>query len=117
MSKREPLRVAVIGGGFCGAFFAAQLAEYSTVPLAISVIEPRARLGGGIAYSSEDPAHRINVPASRMVLFAERPEDFNAWLRRGTELDDDPEAVWQDGAVFPRRAAFGRYVAELIAIR
>ncbi len=112
-----PLRIAVIGGGFCGAFFAAQLAEYSTTPLAISVIEPRARLGGGVAYSSEDPAHRINVPASRMTLFPERPNDFDTWLRQGGELQDDPEAIWQGSTAFPRRAAFGRYVAELIATR
>ncbi len=112
-----PLRVAVIGGGFCGAFFAAQLAEYSTTPLAISVIEPRARLGGGVAYSTEDPAHRVNVPASRMTLFPENPNDFDSWLRQGAELEDDPEAIWQGGAAFPHRAAFGRYVAELIASR
>jgi uncharacterized NAD(P)/FAD-binding protein YdhS len=112
-----PPRVAVIGGGFCGAFFAAQLAAYSTTPLAISVIEPRPRLGGGVAYSSEDPAHRINVPASRMTLFPERPNDFDDWVRQGDALDDDPEAIWQGGAAFPRRAAFGRYVAELIASR
>ena len=117
MEDAPPLRVAVVGGGFCGAFFAAQLAEYSTTLLAISVIEPRARLGGGVAYSSEDPAHRINVPAARMTLFPERPNDFDSWLRRGSELQHDPEAIWQGGAAFPRRAAFGRYVAELIASR
>jgi uncharacterized NAD(P)/FAD-binding protein YdhS len=115
--RSAPLRVAVVGGGFCGAFFAAQLAEYSTTPLAISVIEPRARLGGGVAYSSEDPAHRVNVPASRMILFPERPNDFDSWLRQSDELRDDPEAIWLGGAAFPRRAAFGRYVAELIATR
>ncbi len=115
--NNAPLRVAVIGGGFCGAFFAAQLAAYSTTPLAISVIEPRPRLGGGVAYSSEDPAHRVNVPASRMTLFPERPNDFDDWVRQGDALDDDPEAIWQGGAAFPRRAAFGRYVAELIASR
>ncbi len=112
-----PLRVVVIGGGFCGAFFAAQLAEYSITPLAISVIEPRARLGGGVAYSTEDPAHRVNVPASRMTLFPDNPNDFDSWLRQGSELEDDPEAIWQGGAAFPHRAAFGRYVAELIASR
>jgi uncharacterized NAD(P)/FAD-binding protein YdhS len=110
----RPARVAVIGGGFCGAFFATQLARHSTRPVIISVVEPRAVLGGGVAYSSQDPAHRINVPASRMILFPERPTDFDEWFRRGEEFDADPEALWGDGA-YPRRAAFGRYVAELVA--
>ena len=117
MTANDTKRIAVIGGGFCGAFFAAQLAQYSTTPLAISVIEPRARLGGGVAYSSEDPAHRINVPASRMTLFPEIPDDFDRWLRQGGALQDDPEAIWQGGSAFPQRAVFGRYLAELIAAR
>jgi uncharacterized NAD(P)/FAD-binding protein YdhS len=107
----------VIGGGFCGAFFAAQLAQYSQYPVTISVIEPRAMLGGGVAYSSTDPAHRINVPASRMTLFPENPLHFDEWFRRGGELDTDPDAIWHDGNAYPRRAAFGRYVAQIVASR
>jgi uncharacterized NAD(P)/FAD-binding protein YdhS len=110
-------RVAVIGGGFCGAFFAAQLAHYSRHPVRVSVIEPRAALGGGVAYSTSDPAHRINVPASRMILFPERPADFDGWFRRGGGLEADPEALWADGAVYPRRAAFGRYIEQILERR
>jgi uncharacterized NAD(P)/FAD-binding protein YdhS len=112
-----PARVAVIGGGFCGAFFAAQLAEFSRHPVTISVIEPRAMLGGGVAYSSTDPAHRINVPASRMTLFPETPAHFDEWFRRSGELETDPEAIWRDGNAYPRRAIFGRYVAQIVASR
>jgi uncharacterized NAD(P)/FAD-binding protein YdhS len=111
--------VAVIGGGFCGAFFAAQLAHYSRHPLSISVIEPRDALGGGVAYSTPDPAHRINVPASRMILFPESPADFDDWFRRrgglaASGLEADPEALWADGAAYPRRAAFGRYIEQIL---
>jgi len=106
-------RVAVIGGGFSGAFFAAQLAHYSQQPLAISVIEPRAALGGGVAYSTPDPAHRINVPASRMTLFPENPADFDDWFRAGGGQESDPEALW-DGTAYPRRAVFGRYVEHIL---
>jgi uncharacterized NAD(P)/FAD-binding protein YdhS len=111
------LRIAVIGGGFCGAFFAVRLADFSEVPLSIAVIEPRERLGGGVAYSSTDPAHRINVPASRMILFPDMPEHFDRWFREGAELAADAEALWHDGHAYPRRAAFGRYIAGLVADR
>lgn len=116
-SPSPGMRVAVIGGGLCGAFFAAQLAEYSTAPLSIAVIEPREKLGGGVAYSSADPAHRVNVPASRMILFPETPDHFDRWFRGGAELGADAEALWTDGHAYPRRAAFGRYMAEIIATR
>jgi uncharacterized NAD(P)/FAD-binding protein YdhS len=117
MKPIPPPRVAVIGGGFSGAFFAAQLAKYSQHPLIITVIEPRAAIGGGVAYSTSDPAHRINVPASRMTLFPETPTDFDDWFRRGGGLETDPEALWTDGAVYPRRAAFARYVKQILERR
>lgn len=117
MACVAPVRVAVIGGGFCGAFFAAQLAQASVGTLSIVVIEPRAALGGGVAYSSPDPAHRINVPANRMTLFPEKPADFDEWFRCGGGLETDPEALWSDGAAYPRRAVFGRYVAQILGER
>ena len=53
----KPVRVAIVGGGFSGAVTAMHLARKSTIPLAIDIIEPRAMLGGGVAYSAVDPAH------------------------------------------------------------
>jgi uncharacterized NAD(P)/FAD-binding protein YdhS len=109
-----PARVAIVGGGFSGAVTAVHLARKSTVPLAIDIIEPRAMLGGGVAYSATDPAHRINVPASRMTVFADDPEQFDRWLRTHAMLDGDPAAIWNDGSAFPQRNVFGRYIAGLV---
>jgi uncharacterized NAD(P)/FAD-binding protein YdhS len=114
MTASAPARVAVIGGGFCGTFFAAQLARYSHHPLTIYVIEPRADLGGGVAYSTPDLAHRINVPASRMTLFPDAPNDFDDWFRAGASFESDPEALWEGGAAYPRRAVFGQYVQHIL---
>src|ERR1700735_53447 len=110
-------RIVVIGGGFSGAFCAAELAEKSSVPVAIIVVEPRPILGAGVAYSATDPSHRINVPAARMPLFPDTPADFDCWIRQNNVLEEDPEATWQDGHVYPRRAVFGRYIAALVAQR
>jgi len=108
-------RVAVVGGGFTGALFALQLARKTTAPVAILIIEPRAVLGAGVAYSTADPSHRINVPASRMSIFGDDPAHFERWFRDSGAIESDPDAVWKDGTVFPRRADFGRYVAEMVA--
>ncbi len=108
-------RIAVVGGGFSGAVFAVQLLHKAVRPFSITVIEPRDNLGAGVAYGTSDPAHRINVPASRMIVFPEDPTDFDRWFRGSPELDADPDAIWHDGHAYPSRAAFGRYIAGLLA--
>jgi uncharacterized NAD(P)/FAD-binding protein YdhS len=107
------VRVAIVGGGFSGAVTAIHLAGLLHAPAQIDIIEPRALLGGGVAYSATDPAHRINVPATRMVVFADDPTQFDRWMRRRGTVAADPACVWQDGAAFPQRGVFGHYIAAL----
>ena len=106
----EGFTVAIIGGGFAGSAVAFQLARLATPNLRILVFEPRPALGGGLAYSTVEPVHRVNVVAQRMSLVPDEPLDFAHWFAAAG--GDDPEAVLPDGRVFPRRAAFGRYVSE-----
>lgn len=108
--------VAIIGGGFTGAVVAANLAGKTTgQAVDIIVFEPRERLGAGLAYDTADPAHRVNVPAARMSLIPDRPDDFVTWLSRNAEPGDDPDVMAADGHLYPRRAMFGRYVGDFIA--
>jgi uncharacterized NAD(P)/FAD-binding protein YdhS len=106
--------IAIIGGGFSGATVALNLLrDLPPGSARITVIEPRPLLGGGVAYSSVDPAHRLNVPASRMLVLAEDPGAFEAWFKTSA-LRDDPEAMLADGRIYPRRQAFGQYVNSLL---
>ena len=45
---RHPLRVVILGGGFTGAALAWQLARLR-LPARVTVVEPRAELGRGLA--------------------------------------------------------------------
>jgi uncharacterized NAD(P)/FAD-binding protein YdhS len=110
-------RIVIVGGGFSGAAVAVQLARLLPAPAAaaIDIVEPRPMLGGGVAYSATDPAHRINVPAAKMTVFPDDPAQFDQWLRVAGTLREDPGAVWGDGNCYPQRGVFGRYVAELVA--
>ncbi|SHJ55348.1 Uncharacterized NAD(P)/FAD-binding protein YdhS [Aureimonas altamirensis DSM 21988] len=109
--------VIIVGGGFSGAAIAYHLCRMPHLAgLPIRIVEPRAWLGCGLAYSATDPAHRINVPAARMSLLPDEPGHFQDWLDAGAACRDDPAACWPaTGALFPQRGIFGRYVAEQLA--
>jgi uncharacterized NAD(P)/FAD-binding protein YdhS len=108
------MKVVIVGGGFSGAAVAFHLAQ-GGAPVAITVIEPRAVLGAGLAYSTSDPSHRVNVPAAMMSLDPADPQHFARWLDATDALADDLEAGLADGRAFPRRSLFGRYVAAHLA--
>lgn len=112
--QTPPLRVVIMGGGFTGASLAWQLAEME-VPAIVTVVEPRAELGRGLAYSTAEPSHRINVPAHRMSIDPDRREAFAEWLLQAEaagQIPRDPESRTDEGEVFPSREVFGSYVVD-----
>lgn len=110
MSEARPFDVAIVGGGFTGAAVAYHLSRYRP-GASLAVFEPRAFLGGGLAYDDRDPAHRINVPASRMSLVPGDDTHFARWLSATQAGRGDEAITGRDGALYPARAVFGRYVA------
>jgi uncharacterized NAD(P)/FAD-binding protein YdhS len=106
--------IAVIGGGYSGAALAIHLSRAAPRPLEISLIEPRAQLGTGLAHSTQHPDHRLNAADSIHLLYLDAPDHFGTWLRTSGTLDRDPEATAPNGRIYPRRSDFGTYVnAEL----
>lgn len=105
--------VVIVGGGLSGAALAFHLArESGEGGPRITVIEPRADLGRGLAYSTDDPDHRLNVPDHKMTLDTAAPEGFAAWLRAGGIPGPDSRAA--NGDHFLPRAVFGAWVAEVL---
>ncbi len=81
-------------------------------PVEILLIEPRARLGTGIAHSTGHPDHRLNAADSIHLLYLDEPEHFSNWLRTSGALERDPAAIAANGRIYPRRADFGAYVCK-----
>jgi uncharacterized NAD(P)/FAD-binding protein YdhS len=102
--------IAVIGGGFSGAAFAIHMGRAAPRPVEIFLIEPRARLGTGIAHSTGHPDHRLNAADSIHLLYLDEPDHFSNWLRTSGALERDPAAIAANGRIYPRRADFGTYV-------
>jgi uncharacterized NAD(P)/FAD-binding protein YdhS len=107
--------IVIIGGGFSGTLTAIRLLDGATEPLAIKIIEPRADLGRGLAYSARDPAHITNGPARVFSLYPERPDHFVRYLARfGRDWGwRDPQSPDHANAHTPRWV-YGDYIrAEL----
>lgn len=107
MSQQQ---IVIIGGGFTGTALAIHLARLGQAGLCVTVIEPRAQLAQGVAYGTTDPAHRINVPASRMQLVGDEEGAFDRDYRASHAFKADPQALWRDGNVYPQRGEFGNWV-------
>ena len=74
-NRHMPRKVMIVGGGASGVIFAVNLARASS-DTDITIIERRADLGRGLAYSTKDPTHLLNVRAANMSGFADDPEHF-----------------------------------------
>ncbi len=112
-SLSEGHRIVILGGGFCGTALAIHLLRQGGADLRISLVERGQDLGRGVAYGTRDPAHLLNVPASKMSLDPKDPEDFLRFAReRGIQA--------QPTNLLPR-ALYGDYVgarlAETVALR
>ena len=83
MSERRPT-VAIVGAGLSGTLVAVNLLRYATRPLRIVMIERRGDFGPGVAYSTTDPQHRLNVPAARMSAFETAPLHLLPGRRNGS---------------------------------
>src|SRR3954451_11148144 len=98
-SDRVP--VAIIGGGFSGTIVAAQLARRG---IASALIEGSGRAGKGVAYSTTEPAHLLNVRAEGMSAWAGEPDHFAQRF----------EAEGGEPGGFAERRLFGRYLGEIL---
>jgi uncharacterized NAD(P)/FAD-binding protein YdhS len=94
-------KIAIVGGGASGLLVALNLARKSQDSLHITIVEPRNVLGEGIAYSTQDEGHVLNVPAGRMSAFMDHPEHFMQW-------------IGCDKNTFAPRRAYARYLQETL---
>ena len=99
--------VAVIGGGFTGATFAAQVLRNPTASVSVVLVERSARVGRGIAYGTPCQQHLLNVPAKNMSAFPGDPEHFLRWVRVHHDIGVNP------GDFLPRQV-YGTYIASVL---
>jgi uncharacterized NAD(P)/FAD-binding protein YdhS len=72
-------RLIIIGGGAGGVLVALHMVRASRQPTTLTIIEPQQRLGEGVAFSTQDDTHLLNVPAGGMSAYSDDPQHFAAW--------------------------------------
>lgn len=95
----------IIGAGFSGSLLAVHLLR--RLSCRIHLIERGPAFGQGLAYSTGDPGHLLNVRTSRMSAFEDDPDHFRRWLSRADQKDGDPKA-------FVPRAVYGQYLQSIL---
>ena len=98
MSKAH---IAIVGGGYSGTLQAIELLERGA---RVTLIERAPRFARGAAYGTEQPDHLLNVRASGMSAFADRPDHFADWFAASGGAPEH----------FAQRRVYGRYLGELL---
>jgi uncharacterized NAD(P)/FAD-binding protein YdhS len=101
MKSDGRLPVASVGGGFSGTILAARLARRGVSSV---LIDGSGRAGHGVAYSTTEPAHLLNVRAEGMSAWADDPGHFAKVF----------EAEGGNRRGFAERRLFGRYLREIL---
>nr|WP_315446619.1 FAD/NAD(P)-binding protein [uncultured Pseudomonas sp.] len=109
--------ILIIGGGLSGTMLAVQLLRLPG-QRKILIIEPRAELGRGEAYSAVELGHTLNGNAARMSVDPDNPDDLTQWLTEHIAAGGWPQSSEQQVPVcelFPPRGLFGVYVQQRLA--
>ena len=79
-SPNRPLRLVICGGGPAAVMILQSLKQRTQRSIDITILEPRSRLGVGVAYSTNCPTHLLNTRACNMSV-TDDPDDFVRWLK------------------------------------
>jgi uncharacterized NAD(P)/FAD-binding protein YdhS/Tfp pilus assembly protein PilF len=99
-----------VGAGAAGTLTATRLLDEAARrgrPIEIVLIDPRGTTGRGIAYSTVDDRHLLNVPAGRMSAYPEDGGHFLRWLEADVGGGVDP-------CDFVPRRRFGQYLTDVL---
>jgi uncharacterized NAD(P)/FAD-binding protein YdhS len=93
--------VAIVGGGASGTLVAIHLLQKARAPFAIALLERGGQIARGLAYSTREPDHLLNVPALKMSALPDAPDHFARWA-------GVPEST------FVERRRYGEYLEHVL---
>lgn len=113
ISHGRTLPIAVIGAGFSGTMAAIQLLDALPSDRTILLCERGGRFARGLAFGTKANRHLLNLRASNMGAYPDRPLHFEAWLSALPEEEAHGVRNTPAGTFAPREL-YGRYLAQLL---
>ena len=110
MTARKTPSFGIVGAGFSGSLLAVHLLRRLPRGSRVHLIERRGEFGSGLAFSTPNSSHLLNVRAERMSAFEKEPAHFLDWLSQQHGDEEGP-----GGAAFVPRGMYGRYIQSLLA--
>jgi uncharacterized NAD(P)/FAD-binding protein YdhS len=106
--------IAIVGAGFSGCLVATHLLKTANRPLLIELIDRSHEIGPGVAYSTDDTSHLLNVSAGKMSAFSDDPGHLLRWLHNNRSelaafLPND-----LDASSFIPRHIYGLYIQSIL---
>jgi len=115
---KDPIRIAIVGCGASGTVTLSYLVTYYeqlklSQPVRIYVFEKSKTLGVGVAYSTENDEHILNMRNGTVDIFSDRPGHFMDWLAsNATRLSLSEQDIAFD-AFLPRKIV-GMYLKDCL---
>jgi uncharacterized NAD(P)/FAD-binding protein YdhS len=100
--------IAIVGGGISGTLTVLNCVKQSKIPLKIIWFDAKNQFCKGLAYSTSNLHHLLNVRAGNMSIFADEPNHFTDWLTQ-----NHPHYKASD---FVPRKLFGEYVNDTFEV-
>ena len=112
-NKQPAITIAIVGAGFSGVAVAARLlAQQDSPRLNIVLINASGKRARGVAYGTESASHVLNVPAGRMSIWSEKPDDFLQFL--ADRAHAEAGAAPPSGHDFVPRQYYGDYLEHVL---
>src|SRR5262245_35419147 len=108
----RPQDIAIVGAGFTGSLLALHLLQRCRPTDRIHLIERNAQFGRGLAYSTGNPNHLLNVRAGNMSAYADQPDHFVQWLRRLPKATQTLLNEYPNATTFVPRGLYGSYIQQ-----
>ena len=118
VGDRSGRRIAIIGAGFSGSLLALHLLRRCRPEDRIYLVERNQNFGRGLAYTTGNPNHLLNVRAGNMSAFPDQPDHFVRWLQnlpaeQRAEIGE-PSVSHVSASTFVPRRVYGNYIQELL---
>lgn len=111
-TTRTARNIAIIGAGFTGSLTALHLLKNARPGDRIYLIERNAQFGRGLAYSTGNPNHLLNVRAGNMSAYADAPDHFVQWLRKLPKATRAMLSEYPGPTTFVPRGLYGSYIQQ-----